>query len=228
MPLPLQYSIQESTLKPTGTTEDYIRLQVSLRAEQIQIVLSDKDYQTLLSEVRQGRLVGLITESGVNIGQFMPSLSGGFPKTKFIAPTKGDFRIAFKVMKQALDDARNGLVFEQIPTVVNNPILTSMTFTISDGTSKTVLNNTIALDAAGILNIIGTNFVKDSMIVEVSQGSNTMRFTELLSSGTKFIEILLNINSLASSTGFRAGQAKLKVWRSNNVDRSSTFSIRLQ
>jgi len=228
MPLPLQYSIQESTIKPKGVTEDYIRLQVSIRPELTQIKISDADYQTILKEVVEGRLVGIVSESGVNIGQFQAGLSGGFPKANFIAPSKSDFRIAFKATLQFLNDARQMLTFERISTITNDPKITGVTFTISDGFSKTVLTNTIALDTAGILKVSGTNFVKGSMTVEVSQAKNAVQFTEMFNSGTKFIENLLNANSITDKSSFTQGPATLKVWRNDNENRNSTFSIMLQ
>jgi len=228
MPLSLKYSIQESVLKPTGVTEDYIRLQVAIRPELEQITISDKDYQTILNGVKEGRLVGLRTESGTYIGQFQSSLAGGYPKAEFIAPSKADLRVTLKSTQQFLNDAREGLTFERISTVVNNPTIIAMTFTMSDGSSKTVLNNTIAIEMAGILTIEGTNFIKNGMTIEISQGDNIVQFTETINSGAKFINILLNDTSIPAKGTFTAGIARLKVWRNDNENRSSTFSIQLQ
>jgi len=228
MSLSLKYSIQESVMKPAGVTEDYIRLQVAMRPELEQITISDKEYQTILNGVREGRLVGLRTESGAYIGQFQPSLAGGFPKAGFIAPSKTDFRVTLRSTQQFLNDAREGLTFERVSTVINSPNITAVTFTISDGSSKTVLINTIAIETSGILSIEGAYFTKNDMIIEVSQGNNTMRFTETLNSGTKFINVLLNDSSIPAKGGFTAGLAQLKVWRNNKAGRNSIFPIQLQ
>ena len=226
MPLPLQYSIQHSSLKPKGVTGEYVRLQVSLRTEQRKIIISNEDYSMLIQALSEGRLVGFCNESGVKLGQFQTSLSGGTVAKEFTSPEVSDIRISFKPSQRFLSSVRSKISFEQIPTVTRNPIITSTSFTYIDDTQIT-LNNQIKLNTSGILKLRGSNFIKNGMKTSISQDASNTWFSNAVNSGTKYIDIIVNSNDISSADGFTAGQSTVTVCRVDNLRRCNVIPIKI-
>ena len=228
MALPLRYSFQPSLLKQEGETQAYGRLQVDYRPKLENITLSNAEYQRIVNAVAEGRALGLVSESGTPIGQFMPTLQGGFVISEFVQAAKKDFRVSFSPNKKLLADAREIIFFEQIPTVVNDPIITFTTFTYYEGTGRTqvekVLTNQIKIDTAGILRISGTQFLKDGMQAQVTQNGVTSLFINMSNSGTKFSEIMINADAFPAAN-WSPQTAVLTTWRTDNTTRRADVNI---
>jgi len=228
MALPLRYSIQPSLLKPEGETQEYGRLQVDYRPKLKDIIITDTEYKMIVNTLAEGRALGIVTESGVPIGQFMPALQGGFVIAEFKQVSKKDFRISFSANQKLLADTRELLSFERISTVTNNPSIISTTFTYYEGTGesqvKKVLTNQIKIETAGILRINGTQFLKDGMQTEVTQNGLTSIFINMSSSGTKFSEIMINADDFPSKD-WNQQSALLTTWRIDNTTRRVSAKV---
>jgi len=236
MTLPLEYSKQESSLKPSGVTEEYIRLQVRLRPELNKIIIEDIDYERLIEALAEGRLLGLQTKSGINIGQFQIGLSGAYPASNFKSPTVSDAKIGFRSTPHILKRIREIMTFEQVPAVTNSPQISSIMFTGIFNGVQTEYNNQIPLNSSGVLKISGTNFIKDGMKVDVVQfisssgkgHSQPLNFT--LNSGTKHIEILISNEQLLTKD-FDSGitplpsYTRIMIAQADNPTRSAFFDF---
>jgi len=236
MTLPLEYSKQESTLKPSDITEEYVRLQVRLRPEQDKVIINDTDFNRIIQSLAEGRLVGLQSESGVNLGQLQVALAGAYPVSNFKSPTPTDVRIGFKATQQLLKQVREIVTFEQVPMVINNPQIAGFTFTGSVQGVQTKYVNQIPLNTSGVLKISGINFIKSKMNVDVVQYTATndkiqsKTLNSALNSGTKYIEILVD-NGQLSSSDFDSGKlpapsyTRIIVTQTDNLDRSTLFNF---
>jgi len=234
MSLPLRYSIQKSSLKPQGVTEEYIRLQVKLRAEQNRIIISNADYNMILQALSEGRLVGVSNEAGVSLGQFQTGLAGGGLASNFTSPITSDVQVSFKPAKQFLKEMRELVSFEQIPTVDNDPKITAFTFLAASDDTQTKYTNKIQLGTSGILKVTGTHFVKQGMQVKIVQKNGNNDEEVILSapftSGSKMIEVLINSTDLPSNK-FQSGiipapgYTRLIASRLDNLSRSSFINF---
>jgi len=222
--------VQPSLLKPEGETQEYGRLQVDYRTKLNDVMLSDSEYQLIINALAEGRSIGLMTESGIPIGQLIPALQGGFVVADFVQATKKDFRVGFSPNKKLLEDVRKILTFERIPTVVNNPTIISTTFTYYIGTGesqvKEKLTNQIKIATTGILRINGTQFLKDGMHTQVNQYGASALFVNMSSSGSKFSEIMINADDFPAKD-WSEQPAMLTTWRTDNPTRRVNTSINM-
>jgi len=236
MTLPLEYSKQESTLKPADITEEYVRLQVRLRPENNKVIISNTDFNSIIQSLAEGRLVGLQSESGVNLGQLQVALAGAYTVSDFKSPTSTDVRIGFKATQQLLKQVREIVTFEQVPMVINNPQIVGFTFTGSVQGVQTKYVNQIPLDTGGVLKISGINFIKGKMTVDIVQYTATndkiqsKTLNPALNSGVKYIDILVD-NGQLSSSDFDSGKipppsyTRIIVTQIDNPDRSTLFNF---
>jgi len=236
MTLPLEYSKQESTLKPSDITEEYVRLQVRLRPENNKVIISDTDFNHILQSLAEGRLVGLQSESGVNLGQLQVALAGAYPVSNFKSPTPTDMRIGFKATQQLLKQVREIVTFEQVPMVINNPQIAGFTFIGSVQGVQTKYVNQIPLDTSGVLRISGIHFIKNKMTVSIVQYTATndkiqsQTLNSALNSGAKYIDILVD-NGQLSGSDFDSGElpspsyTRIIVTQIDNPDRSTLFNF---
>jgi len=230
MTLTFRYSVQPATMKPEGFTGKYGRLQVDYRQETDKIVVPATEYDKLTKALAEGRVIGLTSNDGRDIGQFLPSLSRGFDIASFKQATVDDLRVGFRPTHQLLVDTRSQVTFERIPTVVNDLAIMDITFTYYTGATgrgqtRTILTNQIKLDQEGILKVKGVNFVKNGMTIKVSQSSgNFTEFTIPSNSGTQFSEAMVSSGDL-SGTLYTAGRVEIEISRNDNPDRKGSKTI---
>lgn len=209
---PIQYSIQPSVLKPGGVEEPYIRTQVALRPEQMSVSITDVDYQNVVDALREGRLIGIQSESGDIIGQLQTSISGGSLESQFISPNLNDIRVGFKASQDLLLGIRNDISFEQIPTTTIQPIISSATFF----TAENERVGEIQLGMSGILKIRGSYFLKEGMVAKLRQvrDDNTELNVTLTQSsgGTKFQEYLISEQLLSNFQNDQIGPAPIETY----------------
>jgi len=224
MALTLRYSLQHSAIKPRGVTGEYCRLQVDSRPQQNKITITESDYQSLIEALTEGRLIGLQSESGVNLGQFMTSISGGILTKEFVSPSKNDVKISFRPTQQFLRDVRELVSFEQIPTVKNNPSIRGFTFTDNMGNVST---NEIPINTNGLLHITGINFIKGGMQVIITQSDSMakVKLNTQIGSGTKFINMLVSNIDIDKANGFSVGTGSLIIKRNDNPQRGDEYEF---
>ena len=220
MPLTLKYSLQDSSLKPSGITGEYARLQVNWRSERSRLTISDDDYREMVEALTEGRLIGLQTESGLYLGQFVTGLAGGVIVEEFIAAKRSDARISFKPMRKFLQDIRAAMTFERIPTITNDPTLNGFTFVETETSTEHV--NEIPMDTLGFLKVTGEHFVKNGMTAMINQEAARIALS-IVDSGTKHINIVLP-NLVAP---FTVGPTTLTVKRIDNPERFSVMKFKI-
>jgi len=226
MALTLRYSLQDSIIKPSDVTGKYARLQVYARPELRQITISHDDYQAIVQDLKEGRLIALQDEEGTRLGQFMTSLSGGVVVKDFISPSKSEVRVSFKPTTHFLDDVREGMLFEKQPTVRNDPEISEFIFT--DITGNT-FSDKIPISTNGLLKVTGSNFVKNGMQVTITQPSSTakVRLNTQVNSGVRFIDMLISNIDIDVANSFTTGLAILTVKRQDNPQRKDEYEFKI-
>jgi len=226
MELTLRYSLQKSNIKPNDITGEYARLQVNTRPEMNKITISNEDYQMLIQALAEGRLIGLQNEAGLHLGQFLTSLSGGVVVKNFTSPSKEDIRASFKPMRHFLNDIRELVSFERVPTVRHNPVISDFIFTDNTGGNFT---DEIPISTNGLLQIAGANFIKDGMEVSIIQDDGVAKvvLTTQVNSGAKSISVLVSNTDIDTASGFKKGKAQIIIARKDNTNRQYGYSFEI-
>jgi len=208
MGLPLRYSIQPSPLAPDGFEGEYGRMQVDYRPAQKALVVTADEYDEVAFALSEGRAIWLKDDSGRVLGQFIVGLAGGFDIATFTQASVSDLRISFRPSQELLTSTREITTFEQVPTVVKDPTITKFTYSAMIAGQLQVKKNKICHGVdTGVIEIVGTNFVKNGMNVAVTQFVDGITSTtelvtnSTLPSGSKAMSFHWYLSKVVYQTG---------------------------
>jgi len=162
----LKYSIQSSSLSPDGVTDPYGRFMVQYRepleADTLTIADEEIDVDTIAAALQEGRPITIKTSLGVEIGQLLTTLKGGFLISDDPTPTSDQIGIGFRPSVSVLSSTRFEPVFERIDTVVRNPSITL----VSDWYQNERTDNAISINGghSNYVEIRGSNFKLDTTL----------------------------------------------------------------
>ena len=118
----IKYSIQPSSLTPTGQTAPYGRYQVHLQDDETTITV-DSTYATIADLLKIGASVVLVGSDNKPIGTLTPTLKGGFPLAESPTPTADSVAVGFRPSTNLYEMVRQSISFERVDTVIRNPVI---------------------------------------------------------------------------------------------------------
>ena len=118
----IKYSIQPSSLTPTGQTTPYGRYQIHLQEDETTITV-DATYAAIAELLKTGASVALMGSDNQLIGTLSPALKGGFPLAESPTPPADSISIGFRPSPNLYEAIRQSVSFERVDTVMKKPVI---------------------------------------------------------------------------------------------------------
>ncbi len=128
----IQYSIQPSTLSPTDVEVPYGRYQVSSNGL-LEIPPLNVTKETIVTALKAGNTVDLISSDGALIGSLLPTVKGGFILSEEPTPNASSVNIGFRPSVGILADLRFEITFERVATSVVLPQISEVEIWVAGG-----------------------------------------------------------------------------------------------